>query len=507
MKVFAFYLPQFYRTPINDKWWGEGFTEWTSARKARSLFDGHYQPHEPMDEYYYNLLDKGTMLWQASLMNKYGIDGMCFYHYWFSSEEVILEKPAENLLMWKEIKMPFFFSWANESWLNKWSQREGFTWVDNNNQQSKKLKYIFFQKYGREEEWEKHFYYLLEFFKDERYVKIQGKPVFIIHNIYNIPCIYEMIHYWNKLANENGFEGIYFIGGGLQDVNCEIDAYMTHEPGMIRACLNCIDDSKPNRFSYVDAGREILKQRRYSDKTMIYTTFCSYDTSPRYGYDGDIYIDATPNVFEEHLAHLMAKNMSSGVDMVFIDAWNEWGEGMHLEPDKRFGMAWLEAVSNAKKSYHKYLDVYDDARLSVSDYRNLCDKKKAEINGAILDRWMKLRENGFSILDYLKEHNIVKILVYGLGMLSNHFVWECKGKIDVVGAIDRSDHYSLEGIQTYKINSEIPVADAIIITAVYYSDRICEEIRKYNDKIKIFSLYELILFAEEKMINAEENEI
>ena len=122
-KVYAFYLPQFHRVAENDEWWGEGFTEWTTVKNAQSLFPGHEQPRVPLE--YYNLLDKTTMKKQADLMHRYGVDGMCFYHYYFEHEKKILEKPAENLLNWKDIDMPFCFYWANQSWIRSWSNVAG----------------------------------------------------------------------------------------------------------------------------------------------------------------------------------------------------------------------------------------------------------------------------------------------------------------------------------------------------------------------------------------------
>lgn len=116
VKVISMYLLQFHKVKENDEWWGEGFTEWTAARQALPLFDGHYQPHVPLNANYYDLLDKGTMQWQADLMKKYGIDGQCIYHYWFKDGRQILEKPVENLLRWTDIEMSFCFCWANESW-------------------------------------------------------------------------------------------------------------------------------------------------------------------------------------------------------------------------------------------------------------------------------------------------------------------------------------------------------------------------------------------------------
>ncbi len=501
MKVFAYYLPQYHRVPINDKWWGEGFTEWISVRNAKPLYEGHYQPREPMNDNYYSLLDKETMEWQADLMHEYGIDGMCFYHYWFSSEEQVLEKPAENLLVWKNIDMPFCFSWANESWLNKWSSREGFAWTDNEKEKKSELKYIFLQTYGRENEWREHFEYLLPFFKDERYIKYNDKPLFVIHDVYTIPCLHEMLRLWNDMAIYNGFKGIYVIGGGIPDIYSCVDAYMTHEPGNVKKYINTYA-SMPSRYSYKEASETILEQKYYKGTTMMYSTFCSYDTTPRYGKDGDVYEYVTPEFFCEHLSRLMAKNHMAGVDMVFIDAWNEWGEGMHLEPDEKYGFRWLEAVKQAKNDYKNYEADYRDIQY-VTEYEKkvLCNVKKGELYGTILSRWMTLRENNVNVTDYLFTAGIERVVLYGLGIFSNHFLWECiRNNIDVVGAVDKSIHFVLENITLYQMTDKLPEADAIIITAPYYTDSICEEIRKYDKDIKIISIYELIILAEEKLI-------
>ena len=176
MKILAKYLPQFHRTRENDAWWGEGFTEWTAVKKAAPLFEGHDQPRVPKDENYYDLLQKETMLWQASLMEKYGIDGMCIYHYWFKDGRQVLEKPAENLLRWKEVPMPFCFCWANETWARSWSKIQNKNhWSDIYEQKKSNGSsgILLDQKYGREPEWKAHFEYLLPFFRDERYIKVK----------------------------------------------------------------------------------------------------------------------------------------------------------------------------------------------------------------------------------------------------------------------------------------------------------------------------------------------
>ena len=195
-KIIAFHLPQFHCIPENDEWWGEGFTEWTNTKKATPLYKGHYQPREPYKDNYYNLLDKESIKWQTDTAKKHGIYGFCYYHYWFNGK-LLLEKPVEILLNEKDIEFPFCLCWANEPWTRAWDGGE--------------KEVIMPQSYGNEENWEKHINYLLQFFKDERYIKIDNKPVFVIYRSNNINRCDELISYWNEKCVENGFNGIYLI--------------------------------------------------------------------------------------------------------------------------------------------------------------------------------------------------------------------------------------------------------------------------------------------------------
>ena len=233
MKIIAMYLPQFHRTPENDEWWGEGFTEWTAVRNAKPLFEGHSQPQAPLDEKYYNLLEKNTMIWQSELMHKYGVDGMCIYHYWFKDGRKILEKPVENLLQWKDIDMPYCLCWANETWARSWSGLKGKnTWADKFEQKNENSKDILLeQKYGTEEAWEEHFEYFYKFFCDERYIKIDGKPLLLIYKINTIARLDDMILLWRELAREKGFPDIYVVGAEAENVPDGIlDANLIKQP-------------------------------------------------------------------------------------------------------------------------------------------------------------------------------------------------------------------------------------------------------------------------------------
>ena len=159
-------MPQFHAIPENDIWWGEGFTEWTNTKAAKPLFRGHYQPKEPLKDNYYSLLDSKTQEWQASLAKKYGIYGFCYYHYWFHGK-LLLEKPMENMLKNKKVDIPFCISWANETWSRTWSGQEREILIQ--------------QDYGNKSDWLKHIEYLVPFFKDSRYIKIDNKPLMLLY--------------------------------------------------------------------------------------------------------------------------------------------------------------------------------------------------------------------------------------------------------------------------------------------------------------------------------------
>ena len=194
MRIIAFYLPQFHDIPENDEWWGKGFTEWVNVKKAKPLFEGHAQPRVPLNNNYYNLLDDNIKIWQSEIAQKHGIYGFCYYHYWFNGK-LLLEEPMEQMLKNKEITIPFCICWANEQWTK--------AWVGEN-------KVLIAQKYGDKNEWAEHFYYLLPFLKDERYIYEKGKPLVVIYRPNIIPCLNEMLDYWVELAKKNGLNGITF---------------------------------------------------------------------------------------------------------------------------------------------------------------------------------------------------------------------------------------------------------------------------------------------------------
>lgn len=342
LQFLAFYLPQYHRIPENDRWWGEGFTEWTNTKKAVPLFPDHRQPRIPLNNNYYDLTDVRTLQWQADLMKKYHIHGLCFYHYWFDGK-LLLEQPMELLLKHKEIDMNFCISWANEPWTRNWDGGQNSILMP--------------QSYGGPEDWKKHFDYLLPFFQDERYIKIDNKPFITIYLSAQMENSDAMVNYWRQLAKENGFDGI-FVAETLNTRQHTFsmkssDACIEFEP-----CLTLFGGYTPAQgyyfyktlhiFWFDEVWNKILARKsEYKNKEKFCGAFVDWDNSSRVGMRGSVCIGSTPESFEKHLGALAQKCIGEGNDrFIFINAWNEWAEGAYLEPDKDNEYRYLEGVRN-----------------------------------------------------------------------------------------------------------------------------------------------------------------
>lgn len=369
-KVIALYLPQFHTIPENDKWWGTGFTEWTNTKKATPLFEGHYQPKTPLNENYYDLSDVTVMEHQADMAKKYGVYAFCYYHYWFKNGKKLLEKPIENMLKNPKVDIPFCLCWANENWSKNW---------DGGNREV-----IMEQDYGTKRDWEKHFLYLLAFFKDPRYIIIENKPLLVIYKPEQINKLNAMIDYWRKRCREEGFDGIVIVRqfpNSMYDPNFDdsrIDYSVKFEPASTQAyrhyCINKKPYLVPGRKEnikriiksllpkeivektrrhpaeqkltieyYDDAWDIILNQEPCNDK-LINGAFVDWDNTAR-NVNGRMYLGASPQKFKKYMTALLKKE--SALDLIFINAWNEWAEGAYLEPDEKYQYAYLEALREA----------------------------------------------------------------------------------------------------------------------------------------------------------------
>lgn len=364
IRTIAMYLPQFHQIPENDQWWGEGFTEWQAVKKAEPLFETHVQPRKPLGNRYYNLLEKDTMKWQSDLAKEYMIDGFCFYHYWFEKGRRVLEKPAENLLQWTDIDMPFCFSWANESWIRTWENvTEGNVWAEKFDIMNRQIPdwngILLKQDYGKEADWKEHFNYLLPFFLDKRYIKMNGKPVFIIYKPEHFQNkLNPMLSCWKTWAKENGLKGLYIIGAQCA-VNSDtkwpqMDARVKHGPAVCLANETRVGNTR--FFDYDFLWRRFLGMEGNEGEKTYYCGFVNFDSSPRQGDHALIFNNASPHKFEKYFEQLIQKNIRLGNELVFINAWNEWGEGMYLEPDEENGFGYLVAVRDVMKRY-KMIDL------------------------------------------------------------------------------------------------------------------------------------------------------
>lgn len=361
MKILALYLPQFHAIPENDEWWGKGFTEWVNVKKARPLFEGHYQPRIPLNENYYNLLDNSVKKWQIDLAKEHGIYGFCVYHYWFCGKK-LLEKPMEQYLADKSLDFPFCFCWANEHWSNAWVSGEN--------------KILMAQNFEDREDWDNHFYYMLPFFQDERYIKEDGKPLYVIYLPNIIGPLNEMIDRWQELAKQNGLPGIKFISQSPfwhLDNNADksrFDYSIEFQPSMInhlekgkqgakwvrwKTKLSLflqnklhiyvkLPKKKVHRSCYDDKWKQVLAIHPQND-ICIPGAFVDWDNTPRKGERGDVYVGASPEKFK-HYFDLQVKHVKREykTDWLVMFAWNEWAEGGILEPTERYGTGYLEAI-------------------------------------------------------------------------------------------------------------------------------------------------------------------
>lgn len=355
MKLVSFYLPQYHEIPENNDAWGNGFTEWVNVKKSRPLFLGHRQPRVPLYNNYYNLLEQNVMEWQAHLARTAGIYGFCFYHYWFGGK-LVLEKPVKNLREWKHIHINYCFAWANEPWTKTWHGAGG----------SREI--LIAQTYGREEEWEQHYQYFYSYFKDERYIKENNCPVLLIYRLKNIPGFNDMIRYWNKRAIQDGFSGIFLVSMNTCREHVEksrwVSASVDFEPNRTKAeLLGRESKRKPkegkilwNRYamksiSYDEINRTMLQ--RPHGKKQFRTVFVDYDDSPRRSVGGVITKGTSPGKFGRYLKQSMEACRREGNEYLFINAWNEWGEGNYLEPDTMYGYAYLNEVRKLMKTDFK----------------------------------------------------------------------------------------------------------------------------------------------------------
>ncbi|MFA6837078.1 MAG: glycoside hydrolase family 99-like domain-containing protein [Fibrobacteraceae bacterium] len=356
MKALAFYLPQFHPTPENNRWWGPGFSEWHNVSKAKPLFKGHRQPQIPADLGFYDLRCEDTRREQVELAKAYGIDGFCYYHYWFSGKR-LLNEPFDRMLHDKT-SLPFCLCWANETWSRTWDGKERDILIK--------------QEYS-EEDFRAHARFLAPIFKDPRYIQINGEPLFLIYCLGNIPDIDRALNTFRTEFQKCGIDKVHLCA--VRSISMSLD-----ESALLRLGISDIVDFEPNpanfpprkimgkgfrflqriwnqlfpafavnsilRLSYKAVAQNALA--RYSKPSCIThypTVFPNWDNSPR-RKAATIIQNPAPELFEDWVrrAKSVAERNPPEQQFLFINAWNEWAESAHLEPDRNMGHSYLEAL-------------------------------------------------------------------------------------------------------------------------------------------------------------------
>lgn len=500
-KTIVVYLPQFHETYDNNMWWGKGFTDWKTVKEAEKYFDSHNAPWKPLNDNYYNLDNYDVMKWQANLAKEYCIDGFCFYHYYFANGNKELEKPAENLLNWKDLDMPFCFNWANESWIRSWSKVNGNVWSEKYEKSETNLNkgILIEQDYGNKVEWKKHFEYLLPFFMDSRYITIQNKPLFIFYKPNDIQKLDEMVRYWRDLATEAGLAGLYLVGANSSVADSELDASLVYEP---RTSINSLNKSNKvvikngvRCYEYNELWNSILEDREYIGCKTYFSGVIGYDDTPRRGSSGECVIGRTPKLYEKGLKKLIEKSWKIGNEILILNAWNEWGEGMYLEPDEKEKYMYLEATKNAincAKIEKTYLpeEKNNQGIEEIIEYKKDLKKYKAFIS--IFDHWLEVeRLNKFNFKTFFKKNGVATIAVYGMSMMGKQLIQQLlEEEISPLYGIDRYIGQLGENLEIFRPEDELPDVDAIIVTT-YDNDGIIRMLKNKTNS-KIFKLEDLI---------------
>lgn len=362
IKVIAYYLPQFHPFKENDEWWGPGFTEWTNVGKAKPLFKGHYQPKIPADLGYYDLRVEDVAVKQAELAKEAGITGFCYWHYWFGEGRKLLEMPAERMLKSRHPDFPFCFAWANHSWWRK-------SWSPSGNSEL-----LIEQKYPGIEDIDEHFYYCLPFFQDERYMRYNGKPIFLIYKHLDYNNISQFVHRWNELAVKEGLsDGFYFLtglisfdtlsdaldkdlSGGILDVNARehlIPSLLKRGTDFLKRKLGIPSIGLPHKVNYNKLIKKAWTNDLLDRNDVIPLILPNWDHTPRSGKFGQVYVNATPESFEKMLSKILPLVDQKENKLIVLKSWNEWGEGNYMEPDIKYGHGFIEALSKQLKKYQK----------------------------------------------------------------------------------------------------------------------------------------------------------
>ncbi|HEV2211104.1 MAG TPA: FkbM family methyltransferase [Verrucomicrobiae bacterium] len=344
VKLLAFYLPQFHCIPENDTWWGKGFTEWTNVRRGKALFPDHYQPHVPHPSVgYYDLTDPAVMERQAEMARRFGIHGFCFHHYWFGGKR-LLEMPLERLLQTGKPNFPFCLCWANENWTRRWDGHDD--------------EVLIAQQHSPEDD-ENFIQDVVRFLRDRRYIRVGGRPLLLIYRPLLLPDPAATFQRWRSACRAKGLGELYLAGVqgfGFRDPrSLGLDAAIEFPPnaavlGGLSGAEHGVGREFQGRLYDYEQLKLKVQSRRREEYQMFRGVMPSWDNTARRGTQASLFVGSNPQSYYLWLAHMVRETRAEAKPderLVFINAWNEWAEGCHLEPDERYGFAWLNATRRA----------------------------------------------------------------------------------------------------------------------------------------------------------------
>ena len=347
-RIIAFYLPQFHPIKENDAWWGKGFTEWTNVAKARPLFPGHVQPRLPGDLGFYDLRLPETRDAQAALALENGVEGFCYWHYWFGGRR-LLERPFNEVLASGSPSLPFCLGWANETWSGIWHGSPN--------------KILIEQTYPGEDDDRRHFEYLLTAFQDQRYIRVNGKPLLVIYKPLKVLNPQTRFEFFRNLAVKAGLPGLYIVGVNMGDFD---DPSSLGLDGAIMSTLGQVSPSPMLRrlqrlywgirrrmpaaslrvIDYETGVRDLIPNLRSFNFDAFPCVVPNWDNTPRSGERGLVLTGSTPEKFRPHLRKAIdsVQHNESDKKIVFLKSWNEWAEGNFVEPDTIYGHGYLKVI-------------------------------------------------------------------------------------------------------------------------------------------------------------------
>lgn len=407
-RLIAFFLPQFHPTPENDAWWGKGFTEWTNVTRARPLFDGHCQPHLPADLGFYDLRLREVRHQQIALAQAHGVGGFCYHYYWFSGRRLLFQ-PLDDMLGDTAADMPFCLNWANENWTRRWNAAEHDVLMEQRYRPEDDLGFI---------------QSVAPFLRDRRYIRIDGAPLLLVYRPQQMPASARSTAIWRDYCRQAGIGELHLCAalthGNLQFRELGFDSGVEFPPhnmrvGSLNARLNFNVPFTGNVLDYAEVARSYLA-RDYRTDRVFRTVVPCWDNTARTGGRATVLINSTPVNYEAWLRAAVDATVAERPDgerLVFINAWNEWAEGCHLEPDQRLGHAWLQATQRvAEGASHatafEPVQLAPDAaapRTLLGDLGAVLKYHAARWSGPLrlwLNRWPQLKSVATSVLRLLR---------------------------------------------------------------------------------------------------------